>query len=105
MHGAGNLLLTKDQAIMGQAISMREAQVRIGVNVPRHRGEVNSYNSYNNNNNNGGFSRNNNRGRGSNYNKAQRGGEQRNQTYQKTANNYSTSANAPTSEPNAGVRD
>jgi hypothetical protein len=72
---------------------MREVQVRISVNVLRHHGEVNSYNSYNNN---GGFSRNNNRGRGF---------DQRNQAYQKTTNNYSTSANAPTFEPNAGVRD
>ena len=37
MRGANNFMIGSNASIMNQAISMRETQVRIGVNVPRQR--------------------------------------------------------------------
>jgi hypothetical protein len=80
MRNSSNLMAGRNKDFMEQAISLREAQVRIGVNVPRQRefnSNNNNYNNYNNHNNSssrGGYrgrgSYNNSRGRGQQYHQA-----------------------------------
>lgn len=100
MRGSSNFMLGNNKSFMEQAISMREAQVRIGVNVPRQRSwDQQNNNSYHSNNNNGNF-RGGNRGRGS-RNFSRRGGnssqEQGGQQFHQQVQQYS--GPAPSSGP------
>jgi hypothetical protein len=99
MRGANNFMLGSNKSYMDQAISMREAQVRIGVNVPRQRSDHQNHSYYNNNSNN--FNNNyrgSNRGRGFQNNNRGRGGynNQNGQQYHQQVQQYSNPA------PNSG---
>jgi hypothetical protein len=98
LQRGGDLLSERNKAIFSQTISMREAQVRVGVNLPRQR-------ENNNNNNYGNFSRNNNnRGRGFRRDNQQQ--QQRGQVHQKAANNFSNNNQSAqnSSDTNSGAK-
>jgi hypothetical protein len=95
MRGASNFMLGNNRSFMEQAISMREAQVRIGVNVPRQR------QNWDHNNNNNSYQQRPSRGRGGFQNSRGRGGHnsQGGQQYHQQVQNYSSPA--PQSGPGA----
>jgi hypothetical protein len=94
MRGASNFMLGNNRSFMEQAISMREAQVRIGVNVPRQR------QNWDHNNNNNSYQQRPSRGRGGFQNSRGCGGHnsQGGQQYHQQVQNSSP---APQSGPGA----